>query len=102
MENKTRFNNYYVDEKNIHLFNDCAKENYSVILEFEVINPQTEFEYKSEILKLSMFGEYCPDKSLRGYSLEELLLKPIYYRPRLIAQRGKIILLNYDNTRNNM
>lgn len=69
---------------------------YTAILEFEVVNPQHDLETIGERLKLSTFGEYCPDSSLRGYALEELLIKPQHYRPKVIVQHGEIISLNYE------
>ena len=60
------------------------KNNYTTILEFEVINPQNDMEYVGEKLELSSFGEYCPDASLRGYSLEYLLRNNQNYIPTII------------------
>jgi hypothetical protein len=49
------------------------KDRYTAILEFEVIAPTNDMETIGEKLKLSAFGEYCPDASMRGYSLLHLL-----------------------------
>ena len=68
-----------------------TKDQYTTILEFEVIDPQHDLETVGERLKLSMFGEYCPDASLRGYQLEELLTKSKNYRACKIVQMGKVI-----------
>lgn len=65
----------------------------TAILEFEVIKPQHELEAVGERLRLSIHGEYCPDNSLRGYSLAELLTKTNHYRPKTIIQRGLKISL---------
>lgn len=63
----------------------------TAIFEFEVINPKDELEQKGEILTLSMFGEYCPPQSLRGYQLEELLSYPSNYRVKTIIDKGQPI-----------
>lgn len=64
------------------------KSNWTTITEFEVIKPKSDIEKKGEKIKLSVFGEYCPDASLRGYMLSYLLLNPKHYRPTKIVQRG--------------
>ncbi len=76
-------------------FHKPKKGQYTTILEFEVVKPQHDLETTGERLKLSMFGEYCPDASLRGYELEELLTKPQHYRPKVIIQMGETVSLNY-------
>jgi len=68
-------------------------EQYTAILEFTVVKPQHDLETKGEILFLSNFGEYCPNGSLRGYQLKELITKTEHYRPSKIIQMGKIIEL---------
>lgn len=93
----TRYGNTLITKAKQSRFPKPKKENYTTILEFEVIKPKHELESKGERLKLSFFGEYCPDASLRGYELEELLMKPQHYQPKLIVQSGKIISLNYNN-----
>lgn len=98
-ENKTtrttRHGNDFIADVRHSFFHNPKKEQYTTILEFEVVKPQHDLETIGERLKLSMFGEYCPDNSLRGYQLEELLIKPQYYRPKVIVQRGETISLNY-------
>lgn len=69
------------------------KKRHTAILTFVVIKPTHELETKGEELKLSLFGEYCPDNSLRGYSLFELLTRPQNYAIKLIIQKGKIELI---------
>lgn len=64
------------------------KQHYTTILEFTVIKLRTEMETVGEILKLSQFGEYCPDNSLRGYSLTWLLDHPEYYRASKVISQG--------------
>lgn len=64
------------------------KSNWTAITEFEVIKPKSSMEKKGEKIKLTVFGEYCPDKSLRGYTLSYLLLNPKNYRPTEIVQMG--------------
>lgn len=76
-------------------FHKPRKEQYTTITEFEVVEPQYELETIGERLKLSNFGEYCPDASMRGYSLEELLTKPKHYRVKVIIQMGETISFNY-------
>lgn len=78
------------------------KENrYTAIIEFEVIKPNSHFaETKGEKLKLSMFGEFCPDNSLRGYSLLFLLDNPLYYRISKIVEKGKILVIPADRKQN--
>ena len=65
-------------------------KNYTAIIEFEVVIPD-EFEKQGEILTLSTHGEYCPWGSLRGYSLEELLMNHTRYKPRRIIQNEQYI-----------
>lgn len=64
------------------------KSNWTAILEFEIIKPQNEIEKKGEKIKLSPFGEYCPDNSLRAYQLGYLLMCPKNYRPTKIVCKG--------------
>lgn len=98
-ENKTlrttRHGNDFIADVKRSSFYKPKKEQYTTILEFEVVNPQHDLETVGERLKLSMFGEYCPDASLRGYELEELLMKPQHYRPKVIVQMGETVSLNY-------
>lgn len=61
----------------------------TTILEFVVIAPQHELETVGEKLKLTEFGEYCPDNSFRSYELYELLAKPQFYRPWKLVKNGK-------------
>ena len=91
----TRHGNDFIADVRRSSFHKPKKEQYTTILEFEVVKPQHELETVGERLKLSMFGEYCPDASLRGYELEELLMKPQHYRPKVIVQMGETISLNY-------
>lgn len=72
------------------------KSRYTAILEFTVIKPSNQLEHEGEILKLSLFGEYCPGQSLRGYQLEKLLTDTEHYRASKIVQCGKLILLNKE------
>ena len=65
------------------------RHQYTAILEFEVIKPES-YETEGEKLFLSMHGEYCPKRSMRGYQLIELLMKPDNYRPVTIVQKGEI------------
>lgn len=73
---------------------------YTAILEFEVINPTNDLETVGEILSLSSFGEYCPENSLRGYSLLFLLDHPKYYRVSKIIQQGTIYVIPIDRKQN--
>lgn len=66
------------------------KERHTAIIDFVVIKPTNEYETVGEILKLSFFGEYCPDKSMRGYSLFHLLTHPINYCIKSIIQKGVV------------
>lgn len=91
----TRHGNDFIADISRSSFHKPKKEQYTTILEFEVVKPQHELETVGERLKLSMFGEYCPDASLRGYELEELLMKPQHYRPKVIVQMGETVSLNY-------
>lgn len=93
---KTHFDSTVISTVKDARFHKPKKHQYTTILEFEVIKAQHDMETVGERLKLSMFGEYCPEASLRGYSLEELLLKPEYYRPKVIVQMGEVLSLNYD------
>lgn len=95
-KNLTRFDNEYMGDYDYqNRYRHLNIDKYTAVLEFEVISPQHELEKIGERLKLSLFGEYCPDNSLRGYSLEELLIKPQHYRAKVIVQMGKIIMLNH-------
>jgi apolipoprotein N-acyltransferase len=64
------------------------KSNWTAIIEFEVVKPTSDIEKKGEKIKLSPFGEYCPDNSLRGYQLSYLLLHSKNYRPSKIVCKG--------------
>lgn len=70
-------------------------KHYTCIQSFEVVEPTNQMEMPGEILHLSNFGEYCPDNSLRGYSLEYLLAFPANYRVNVIIQKGQAIKLTY-------
>lgn len=72
------------------------KSNWTAIIEFEVVKPKSSIETKGEKIKLSPFGEYCPDNSLRGYQLSYLLLNPKNYRPTKIVSRGMEANIIYD------
>ncbi len=72
-------------------FSRCQKKNPSTILSFIVTEPTNEFETKGEILKLSGFGEYCPEASLRGYSLSYLLSCSNHYAPHQLIEEGVLI-----------
>lgn len=71
------------------------KCNWTTITEFEVIKPTNEMEHKGEKIKLSSFGEYCPDNSLRGYQLAFLLMNNKNYRPTKIVSKGVEALIKY-------
>jgi hypothetical protein len=86
----TRHGNDFIANVRRSSFHKPKKQHYTSIIEFEVVKPQHELETEGERLKLSMFGEYCPDASLRGYELEELLTKPQHYRPKVIVQIGEL------------
>jgi len=58
------------------------------IKSFRVIKPADELETVGEILTMSIFGEFCPANSLRGYSLYELISAPEHYEVYEIFQRG--------------
>lgn len=64
------------------------KARYTAIKEFTVIKPMNDLEHVGEKLKLSLFGEYCPGRSLRGYQLEKLITNPKHYRVSKIIQKG--------------
>lgn len=72
------------------------KSNWTAIIEFEVIKPKSDIETKGEKIKLSPFGEFCPDNSLRGYQLSYLLLNPRHYRPTRIVQLGVESVIYYN------
>ncbi len=91
----TRYGNDLITNVRHSSFHKPRKEQYTTITEFEVIKPQNEYETVGERLELSDFGEYCPKQSMRGYSLEELLIKPENYKPKVIIQMGETISLNY-------
>jgi len=91
----TRHGNDFIADVRRSCFHKPKKQHYTSIIEFEVVKPQHELETVGERLKLSMFGEYCPNASLRGYELEELLTKPQHYRPKVIIQMGETVSLNY-------
>ena len=72
----------------------------TAITEFEIIAPTNELETIGEKLTLSMFGEYCPKKSLRGYSLLELLDHPAHYRVSKITMKGQLYVIPADREKN--
>ncbi len=76
------------------------KENRTTITEFEVILPITSLETVGEKLKLSNFGEYCPDNSLRGYQLLYLLDHPKYYRISQVMMKGINYIIPIDREKN--
>jgi hypothetical protein len=63
----------------------------TLILSFEIIKPTNEIETEGEILELSQFGEYCPNNSLRGYSLLHLIQHPDNYKIKSIINKGIIL-----------
>lgn len=72
------------------------KDRYTAITEFEVISPTNDIETVGEKLELSMFGEYCPDASLRGYSLLFLLDHPSHYRVSKVIIQGVSYVIPKD------
>lgn len=76
------------------------KGNTTLITEFEVIAPTNDMEVVGEKLALSKFGEYCPDNSLRGYSLLSLLDHPDHYRVSKITMKGKSYIIPADRVKN--
>lgn len=76
------------------------KENHTAILEFEVVNPTDELETVGEKLSLSPYGEYCPERSLRGYALLFLLDHPDHYRVSKIIMRGLIYIIPEGREKN--
>ena len=95
----TRHGNKVISNVTDNSFYKPKKHEYTTITEFEVIKPTDVIEKKNERLILSNFGEYCPKNSLRGYALEELLLKPKNYRPIVVIQMGETIVLNHSKTK---
>jgi hypothetical protein len=69
------------------------KSSYTAILEFEIIAPTNDLEKVGETLSLSTFGEYCPQKSMRGYNLLYLLDHPKHYRVSSIVMRGTVYII---------
>lgn len=76
------------------------QEHYTTITEFEVIAPTNDIEKVGWLLKLSAFGEYCPDNSLCGYSLLHLLDHPLHYRVSKIMMKGKVYEIPADRKKN--
>lgn len=76
------------------------KKYYTGIIEFEVIKPTNDMETIGEKLKLSQFGEYCPDNSLRGYGLLHLLDNPLFYRVSKIIMQGRVYIIPADREKN--
>ena len=76
------------------------KDRYTAIIEFEVIAPTNDMEKVGEKLNLSMFGEFCPDNSLRGYSLLYLIDHPKHYRISKITMQGKTYVIPIDRKQN--
>lgn len=76
------------------------QENHTAITEFEVIAPTNDIEVVGWKLKLSAFGEYCPDNSLCGYSLLHLLDHPKHYRVTKIMMKGKVYNVPADRKQN--
>lgn len=76
------------------------KENYTSVLEFTITNPTNDMERVGERLELSMFGEYCPKKSARGYNLLFLLDHPKHYRVSKIIMKGIKYVIPADRNKN--
>lgn len=76
------------------------KKNDTRILEFTIIAPTCDIETTGEVLKLSPFGEFCPDNSLRAYSLLFLLDHPLHYRISKIAMKGTNFIIPEDREQN--
>ncbi len=68
----------------------------TTIKSFIVTKPMNEMETVGEILELSMFGEYCPNNSLRGYSLWCLLSNYKNYHVYEITQKGVNYIVYYN------
>jgi hypothetical protein len=84
----------YLEWTYCHTSNINQYKKLSLITDFVVIKPTNEIETKGEILTLSIFGEYCPEASLRGYELKDLLLQPENYKPlNILHQDQKINLV---------
>lgn len=92
----TRFGSRIIAVLNKAIVYKPKKKQYTSILSFEVIKPQHDIETVGEVLELSSFGEYCPEASMRGYSLEELLIKTDHYRPKVIVQMGEVLELKHN------
>lgn len=84
--------NRLIDEMYDHVFGQKNDEEQfkTLIVSFIIIDPNHEMETRGEILKLSAFGEYCPDNSLRGYKLAYLLKNSSSYQPYEIMDQGQI------------
>lgn len=76
------------------------KENQTTIIEFEVIAPTNDMEKIGKKLELSDFGMYCPDGSLRGYSLLFLLDHTLHYRISKIMMQGKVYEIPVNRPKN--
>lgn len=76
------------------------KENYTAIKQFIVIKPTNKYETVGEEIDLSRFGEFCPDKSLRGYTLLFLLDHPDHYRVSKIVMKGITYNIPQDREKN--
>ena len=75
-------------------------EKETKIIEFEVIAPTNNMEKIGEKLELSDFGEYCPEASLRGYSLLFLLDHTLHYRVSKIMMQGKVYIIPANRKKN--
>lgn len=71
----------------------AQKKIKSYINAFEVIKPKHDLEEIGEMIFLSWHGEYCPEGSLRGYRLQELLEQKEHYKIAQIVQSGELVLL---------
>jgi len=63
------------------LLRDRGKDVVPHIKTFEVVKPKNSIERKGEKFHLTVFGQYCPQNSLRGYTLSYLIAHPDNYRP---------------------
>lgn len=84
------FGKYDYELKEEIRFQESGKKKPTCILSFVVIKPTNELESVGEILHLCHHGEYCPNKSLRGYSLTYLLANSQNYKPNTVSERGEL------------
>lgn len=76
------------------------KENYTAILEFEVINPTGDGESTGDKYTLNFAGEYANESGTREMDLIFFLDHPAHYKASKIVSKGQTYLIPSDRQLN--